>query len=278
MNMNVQQAGTSNVGKMGKVGKPDEMDAEGGDKMAKIMKLLEELLKMLAQDSRASGDEKSGGCGSGSGGPAKAESRPGGSGGAHSGGAQGGGSANQPGGVGNAVGSQSTPNDLPSDKKATIDRAEQDFDQKYGKFMQPGEKDKANFQIANPGAGNAGLTTVAHGGKADDIKLAGDMNAQTLYHVAGHEKAHATMSKQFESAFGNGPGSKSAIEGGAEMLANSATPEKGFNNAYYAKGFVANAEKARNMAGEDTFSKAFFSGDAGSIQKVKQAFISMGAE
>jgi hypothetical protein len=280
MSMSVQHAsGVSNIGKVG------QMAPEGDDMMAKIKMLLEELFKMLAKDSRkpgedqSAGDSGSGGC-KGAGGSGKVGSAPpagsagGGSapaGGSGKGGASGGGSAGQ------ATGSQSTPSDLPSDKKGTIDRAEQDINDKYGRFMQSGEKDKAQFQIADPGAGNAGVTYIGHDGQADQIKLGGDLKGSDLYHVAGHEKAHASMSKEFEAAFNGKSGEMSAIEGGAEMLANSATPEKGFKNEYYTKGYVGNAEKAREMVGDETFSKAFFGGDAASIKQVQQAFNSMGA-
>jgi hypothetical protein len=282
MNMRVQQqSGVSNVGQA------DKMEPDGEDKEARIIKLLEELLRMLAQDSRKSGDDAGGDSSSGhkgnggckSVGPkGKTDSTPPSppAGNAQSNDTQNdaakGDSASQ-----QTVGSQSTPNGLPNDKKETVNRAEQDFDAKYGSFMQPGEKDKAQFDISDPGSGNAGVTQLAHGGEADQIKLSPDMKGSTLYHVAGHEKAHASMSEEYQSAFGTGPGSQSAIEGGAEMLANSATPDKGFSNAYYDQGYVGNAEKVRDTVGEETFSKAFFGGDAAAIKQVKQTFDSMGA-
>jgi hypothetical protein len=282
MSMSVQHA--SGVNSVGKVGQTEPV---GDDMMAKIKMLLEELLKMLAQDARKPGDEQQagdssgGGC-KGAGSASKGGSAPpaGGAGGAAGGGSAPGGAgkggASGGGAAGQATGSQSTPNDLPGDKKGTIDRAEQDINDKYGSFMQPGEK-QAQFQVADPGAGNAGITQIAHDGQADQIKLGGDLKGSDLYHVAGHEKAHASMSKEFEAAFNGKSGEMSAIEGGAEMIANSATPEKGFNNEYYTKGYVGNAEKARDMVGDDTFSKAFFGGDAASIKQVQQAFNSMGA-
>ncbi len=290
MNMRLQQA--SGVGNVGKV---DQTEPDGEDKIAKVIKVLEDLLKMLAQDSRKSAADQTNGDSGGSkgvGGAGKAcpaggsqvGGAPGGSG-STGGGAPGGGSAggsaggSGAGGVpGSAVGSQSTPNDLPTSKKGTIDRAEQDFNQKYGQYMQPGEKNKEQINIGNAGAGNAGVTSIAHDGGSDQITLAPDMNGATLYHVTGHEKAHASMSKEYEAAFGgNSPGKMSAIEGGAEMLANSATSDKSFRNEYYDKNYVGNAEKARGMVGEETFNKAFFGGDAASIKKVQEAFGSMGA-
>jgi hypothetical protein len=280
MSMSVQQASSAR-----NVGKADQTEPAGDDMMAKIKMLLEELLKMLAKDARKPGEDQNagdsgsgGGC-KGAGGSAKGGAAPpagsagGGSapaGGSDRSGASGGGSS------GPATGSQSTPSDLPNDKKGTIGRAEQDINNKYGRFMQPGEK-QAQFSIADPGAGNAGVTAVTHDGQADQIKLGSALKSPDLYHVAGHEKAHASMSKEFESAFSGKSGEMSAIEGGAEVLANSATPEQGFKNKYYTKGYVGNAEKAREMVGDETFSKAFFSGDAASIKQVQQAFNSMGA-
>ncbi len=279
MSMSVQQvSGVRNAGKA------DQTEPAANDLTAKIKMLLQQLLKMLAQDVRKSGDEQNaggssgGGC-QGAGGASESGSAPP-AGGANQGSALAdeSGEGGAPGGdsAGQAAGSQSTPNDLPGDKKGTIDRAEQDINDKYGRFMQPGEKD-AQFSIADPGAGNAGITDVTHDGQADQIKLGSDLKGADLYHVAGHEKAHASMSKEFEAAFNGKPGEMSAIEGGAEMLANSATPAKGFENEYYTKGYVGNAEKARDMVGDETFSKAFFGGDAASIKQVQQAFNSMDA-
>jgi hypothetical protein len=116
------------------------------------------------------------------------------------------------------------PSALPSDKKGTIDRAEHDINDKYCRFMQPGGK-QARLSIADPGSGNAGTTAVTHYGGANQIKLGVDVRGVDLYHVAGHEKAQESVPKEFEAAFNGKSGEMSAIEGGAETLANSATPE-----------------------------------------------------
>jgi hypothetical protein len=167
---------------------------------------------------------------------------------------------------------------LPGDSGGTVDRAVNAFEAKYGKDMKAEEGGKKDIQIGNAN-GNAGVTETRHSsqpGQNDKIVLDSSLKGAELSHVAGHEYAHAAMSKEYEAAFGQ-QHEKSAIEGGAEVLANAVTPVGNYRNEYYDKGYVDNAAKAREQVGEATFNKAFFGGDAAAIAKVKEAFDSMGA-
>jgi hypothetical protein len=212
-----------------------------------------------------------------------------GGGGAQAGGSGGGCGGGQSAGPGNAPAGppsdrggsnveKNGPTNLPGESGKVVDRAVSDFQSKYGKDMKAEEGGKKDIQIGNAN-GNAGVTEARHSsqpGQNDKIVLDSSLKGSELKHVAAHEYAHATMSKEYEAAFGQ-QHEKSAIEGGAEVLANGTAPVGNYKNEYYDKGYVDNAAKARQQVGEATFNKAFFGGDPASIAKVKEAFDSMGA-
>lgn len=265
---------------------PKELIVQGEALLARLQQLLDLSgsaggIGAKAHDGPASGQNDSGAdqnsAGGGGGGSAPAGGSAGGCGGGQGAG-PGSAAGGPPAGGGGSNVEKNGATNLPGESGQIVDRAVSDFQSKYGKDMKAEEGGKKDIEIGNAN-GNAGVTETRHSsrpGQNDKIVLDSSLKGSELKHVAAHEYAHATMSKEYEAAFGQQHG-KSAIEGGAEVLANATAPVGNYKNEYYDKGYVDNAAEARQQVGEATFNKAFFGGDPASIAKVKEAFDSMGA-